>query len=74
MEIPLDGTFGAGPLTEVKMFVRMKDSDKLREESFLIPYMFLNVSVIATMHKMNLFAGFTLINEGKPALLSELGL
>jgi hypothetical protein len=73
-EIPLDGTFGVGTLTEIKVLTRIKDSSEMREETFTIPYMFLNVGMIATMHKMNLFAGFTLLNESKPTGLTELGL
>lgn len=74
MEIPLDGTFGTGNLTEIKVFTRVKDSSEMREETFTIPYMFLDIGIIATMHKMNLFAGFQLLNEGKPSQLKELGL
>ena len=72
--IPLDGTWGVGTMAEVKVFTRVKNSDQLREESFMIPYMFLDLGMLAGMHKMNLFAGFSLITEGKPNGLKELGL
>ena len=72
--IQLDGTYGVGTLTEVKVFTRVPNSDQLREESFLVPYLFLDLSKITTMHMMNLFVGFQLINEGKPSQLKELGL
>jgi len=73
--IRLDGTYGAGTLTEVKVFTRLvNDPKQLKEETFLIPYMFLDVGKIATMQLMNLFAGFSIINEGKPSQLKELGL
>ena len=72
--IQLDGTYGVGTLTEVKVFTRVPNSDQLREESFLVPYLFLDLSKIATMHMMNLFVGFQLINEGKPSQLKEVGL
>jgi hypothetical protein len=72
--IQLDGTFGVGTMTEVKVLIRIPGSDQMREESFMVPYLFLDLSKIATMHMMNLFAGFSLINEGKPSQLKELGL
>jgi hypothetical protein len=74
-KIITDGTYGTGNLTEVKVYTRLKDDPtQLREETFLVPYLFLDVGKIATMHAMNLFAGFSLVNEGKPSQLKELGL
>lgn len=70
----LDGTFGVGVLTEVKVLVRIPNTDQIREETYTVPYLFLDLSRIATMHMMNLFAGFSLINEGKANQLKELGL
>jgi hypothetical protein len=70
----LDGTFGVGTMTEVKVYVRIPNSDQMREETFTVPYLFLDLSRMTTMHMMNLFAGFSLINEGKPNQLKELGL
>ena len=73
--IKLDGTYGTGILCQVKVLTRLaSDPTQMREEIFEVPYMFLDVSKIATMHAINLFAGFQIINEGKPALLKELGL
>ena len=72
--IPLDGTWGVGTLTEVKVLIRVPNSDQMREESFTIPYMFLDLGMIMGMHKLNLFAGVSFINEGKPNQLKELGL
>jgi hypothetical protein len=73
--IKQDGTYGPGVLAEVKVYTRMSgDLTQLREETFLVPYMFLDVGKIATMHLMNLYAGFSIVNEGKPSQLKELGL
>jgi hypothetical protein len=76
-QIPLDGTYGPGVMAEVKVYTRVDssgDSKQLREETFMVPYMFLDVGKIATMHLMNLYAGFSIINDGKPSQLKELGL
>jgi hypothetical protein len=70
----LDGTFGVGTMTEVKVFTKVPNSNQLREETFMVPYLFLDLSRIATMQMMNLFVGFSLINEGKTNQLKELGL
>jgi hypothetical protein len=74
-QVPLDGTYGPGVMAEVKVYTRIAgDSKQLREETFMVPYMFLDVGKIATMHLMNLYAGFSIINDGKPSQLKELGL
>jgi hypothetical protein len=74
-QIKLDGTYGPGVMAEVKVYTRMAgDPKQLREETFLVPYMFLDVGKIATMHLMNLYAGFSIVNDGKPSQLKELGL
>ena len=72
--IKLDGTFGAGTLTEVKVWVRVPNSEQLREETYTVPYLFLDLGRIANMHVLNLFAGFSLLNEGQTSRLKELGL
>ena len=72
--ITLDGTYGAGTITQVKIYTRIPGSTELKEETFEVPYLFLDIGRIASMHLMNLFAGFTLVNEGKPNQLKELGL
>lgn len=74
-QIPLDGTYGPGVMAEVKVYTRIAgDPKQLREETFMVPYMFLDVGKIATMHLMNLYAGFSIVNDGKPSQLKELGL
>ena len=74
-QIKLDGTYGPGVMAEVKVYTRIPgDMKSLREETFMIPYMFLDVGKIATMHLMNLYAGFAIVNDGKPSQLKELGL
>jgi hypothetical protein len=72
--IKLDGTYGAGPMTEVKVFTRVPDSNQMREETFMVPYLFLDVARISFMHMANLFAGFSLVSESKPTQLKDLGL
>jgi hypothetical protein len=74
--IMLDGTYGPGTMSKVVVFTRIPNSDEVREEEFIIPYLFLDLGKIATMQAMNLFAGFQIVNltKQKPAGLKELGL
>ena len=74
--IMLDGTYGAGTMSKVVVYTRIPNSDEIREEEFVVPYLFLDIGKIATMQAMNLFAGFQIVNltKQKPAGLKELGL
>jgi hypothetical protein len=74
--IMLDGTYGPGTMSKITVFTRIPGTEEVREEEFKIPYLFLDLGKIATMHAMNLFAGFQLVNltKEKPAGLKELGL
>ncbi len=73
-QIKLDGTFGAGSLTEVKVYTRIPDSSQMREETYTIPYLFLDTNRIAFMHAVGLIAGFAIVSEQKSTQLKDLGL
>ena len=41
--IMLDGTYGPGTMSKVVVFTRIPNSDEVREEEFIIPYLFLDL-------------------------------
>ena len=75
MMIPLDGTYGPGALTELTVYTKIKDSEEMREETFTIPYLFLDLAKISIINSLNLIAGYKILSSGnKVQGLKELGL
>ena len=72
LRIPIDGSYGAGPLAEVT--INTKDGDRDKEETFTIPYMLVDEKVLWALNKMNLILGYRIVKEAKFNPLKELGL
>ncbi len=73
--IPLDGTYGPGPLCEVVVITRASaDSSKMKEETYTFPYSLLSLGALMKMCDINLIAGFRLEKQPMSNPLRELGL
>jgi hypothetical protein len=73
--IPLDGSYGAGPLADITVITKVPDSDKLKRETYQIPYFLLDIPRMMRMNDANLILGFEIVKgEKTPSGLKELGL
>lgn len=71
-KIPLDGSFGLGALAELTVITR--HGDKLKEETFTIPYSIIDVRRLDAFNSMNLINGYKLVKITESASLKDLGL
>jgi hypothetical protein len=75
IRIPLDGTYGGGPMAEVTIYTRVSaESSDVREEMFQVPYAFIDQSKLIGYNAAHLIAGFKILKLEKPSALRELGL
>jgi hypothetical protein len=75
VRIPLDGTYGAGPESEITIIVKTPDG-QLRETTYLVPYYCLNMRAIQAMNDINFIMGYKIV-KGEGAVntgLKALGL
>jgi len=72
--IPLDGSYGAGSDAELTI-VTKADEGRLKEVTYKIPYLALDMKRIQNMCDMNLITGYKIVKgDGRPSGLKELGL
>ena len=75
IRIPLDGTYGGGVMAEVTIYTRVSaDSNSMREETFTVPYAFIDQAKLVGFNAAHLIAGFRILKLEKPSALRELGL
>lgn len=73
--IPLDGTYGAGPLAEVTVITKVPDTDQRKRETYEVPYFLIDIPRLMRMNDMNMILGFEIVKgEKTPSGLKELGL
>jgi hypothetical protein len=72
-KVPTDGTYGAGTLSELTIFVRQSDGST-REETFTIPYLLINFGHLVALDAMHLILGYKVIKIDKPDTMKGLGL
>ena len=75
IRIPLNGTFGAGPDSEITIITKNPDG-QLREATYTIPYFCLDMRRVQAMNDINLIVGYRIVKGDGPAAsgLKELGL
>jgi hypothetical protein len=73
--IPLNGTYGAGPETALTIMTKTEDG-KIRETTYTVPYLCLDMRKIQTMCDINFIVGYSIVKgEGQVSPgLKELGL
>lgn len=76
IRIPLDGSYGAGPVCEVTIVTKVsEDDDRRKEESFTVPYFLVDKAVLQKMTDINFILGYQIVkNEKINPALKELGL
>ena len=72
IEIPLDGSYGTGTVSELTIFT--KQGDGVREETFVVPYFLLDMGKLVAFNNLHLILGFKILKQDKPSPLKELGL
>jgi hypothetical protein len=74
IQIPLDGSYGGGPVAELSIFTKTEGGG-MKEETFAIPYFFIDTKRLQIFNDANLILGYRLI-KGERTLpgLKELGL
>jgi hypothetical protein len=74
VRIPLDGSYGAGPIAEVTVITKEGDG-RQKEETFTIPYLILDRLVLQKLCDINFILGFKVVKgERLNPALKELGL
>jgi hypothetical protein len=74
IEIRLDGSYGAGPVSELTIITRTEGGGQ-REEIFQVPYFMIDTKRLQAFNDINLILGYKLVKgEKTPPGLKELGL
>ena len=75
VRIKLDGTYGAGPESEITIVTKNPDG-QLREATYIIPYFCLDMRRIQAMNDINFIVGYKVVKGDGPVGtgLKELGL
>ena len=74
VKIPLDGTFGAGPDTELVIVTATEDG-RHRETTYTVPYYCINMVALMKMCDINLILGYKVVkSEARASGLKDLGL
>jgi hypothetical protein len=75
LRIPLNGTYGGGPMAEITIYTRVSgESNDVKEETFQFPYAFIDQAKLVGYNAAHLIAGFKILKLEKPSALRELGL
>lgn len=75
ISIPLDGSYGAGPLAEVTIITKVPESTNNRRETYAIPYFLIDIPRLMRLNDNNFILGFEVVKgEKTPSGLKELGL
>jgi hypothetical protein len=72
IRIPLDGSFGLGPIAELTVITKHGTAEK--EETFSIPYAIIDTKILEAYNRMNLIRGYKLVKVAMETSLKELGL
>jgi hypothetical protein len=72
--IPLDGSYGAGPNTELTIYTRIPETGQIKEETFTIPFFAVDEKRLVVMNSLNFIMGYKLLKMEKADGLKELGL
>lgn len=65
VRIPLDGTYGAGPDSELTIITKSEDG-RLREATYTVPYYCLDMRKIQAMNDINFIMGYKVVkSEGQ---------
>ena len=74
IQIPLDGSYGAGPLAELTIITKAEDGGR-RRETFQVPYFLIDIPGLMKLNAVNLILGFELVKgENTPSALKDLGI
>jgi hypothetical protein len=73
VRIPLDGSYGCGPVAELTLVTRTEDGRE-KEETFTIPYHLIDTKKLQAFCDINLILGFRVVKSGRPSPLKDLGL
>lgn len=79
IQIPLDGSYGAGPLAEVTIITKITepnpDAGRLRRDTYEVPFFLIDENRLMKMSNMNLIVGYQIIKGDRtPSALKEMGL
>jgi hypothetical protein len=72
--IPLDGTYGAGPNTELTIYTKVPGTEQIKEETFTVPFFTIDEKRLVLMNSLNFIMGYKLLKLEKADGLKELGL
>ena len=74
VRIPLDGTYGAGPESELTIITKGEEGQQI-QRTYTIPYLALDLKRIQQMCDINFILGYSIVkSEAKAMGLKELGL
>ena len=74
LQIPLDGSYGGGPIAELTIITRTEGGGQ-KEETFQVPYVMIDTKRLQTFNDINLILGYKLVKSTMtPHGLKELGL
>jgi hypothetical protein len=74
IQIPLDGSYGGGPIAELTIITRTEGGGQ-KEETFQVPYFMIDTKRLQFFNDANLILGYKLVKgEKTPPGLKELGL
>ena len=65
IRIPLDGTFGAGPDSELTIITK-GENGQLRETTYVVPYFCLHLRAIQQMSDINFIMGYKVVKGDGP--------
>jgi len=71
--IPLDGSYGAGPDSELVIVTKAEDG-RQREVTYNVPYLAVATERIQRLCDMNLILGYRIVKSSQAPGLKELGL
>lgn len=71
--VKLDGSYGAGVMSELTLYTRTEDGGE-KAETFTFPFALINMEFLNAFNKMHLILGYKLIKVAAPSQLKELGL
>ena len=75
VRIPLDGTYGAGPIAELTIVTKVGDAGQQKEETFTVPYLAVDKNILQRMTDINFILGYKIVKgERLNPGLKELGL
>lgn len=75
IQIPLDGSYGAGPTADVTIITKAGENGERRREQFQIPYFLIDIPGLLKLNGLNLILGFEIVKGDRtPSALKDLGI